>query len=331
MVRRWLCSSIVPDRASELRPAPVARRWNSSGPRTVAAAGAVCVCIRHRGALPPPPTGAGTVLALLGATTLLAALLPPPFSTPAVAAAGWLLLLLLYIALADGSATFSDMMDDVAAALARIRKDKETLIPPNAAKALGYGLLSDAPAALSGRVYLGGYSSGAHVAAALLLPRRASTLALARHGLPTDPTRLCDCVLYLSGVFGGSAPGWPAVLARLVFGPAGGTALPSPLLRAAETPQLPHVHIRCETEAFGLPVIEPVMQAMLSGTAYEEALRRACIPLRVHVVHSNHWNVLTSPGLSEALRAELHALPPCKASIREKSGIAWQLRCLWGG
>eukprot|EP00962_Isochrysis_galbana_P026094 scaffold8069_cov126-Isochrysis_galbana.AAC.11 len=222
-------------------------------------------------------------------------------------------------------------MDDVAAALARIRKDKETLIPPNAAKALGYGLLSDAPAALSGRVYLGGYSSGAHVAAALLLPRRASTLALARHGLPTDPTRLCDCVLYLSGVFGGSAPGWPAVLARLVFGPAGGTALPSPLLRAAETPQLPHVHIRCETEAFGLPVIEPVMQAMLSGTAYEEALRRACIPLRVHVVHSNHWNVLTSPGLSEALRAELHALPPCKASIREKSGIAWQLRCLWGG
>jgi len=72
-------------------------------------------------------------------------------------------------------------------------------------------------------------------------------------------------------------------------------------------------------------------ESRLGHRRFEEALRRACIPLRVHVVHSNHWNVLTSPGLSEALRAELHALPPCKASIREKSGIAWQLRCLWGG
>jgi hypothetical protein len=270
-------------------------------------------------------------LALLGSALLLAALLPPPFSTPALAAAAWLTMLLLYISLADGSATFSQMMDDVAAALARIRKDKETLVPLSAAKALGYGLLSDAPAALTGRVYFGGYSSGAHVAAALLLPRRASAQALAKHGLPTDPTLLCDCVLHLSGVFGGSAPGWPAVLARLVFGPAGGSALPSPLLRAAETPRLPHVHIRCETEAFGLPVIEPIMQAMLAGPAYEEALRRACIPLRVHVVQSNHWSVLSSLALAAALRTELHINPPAIPTIRKKTGVHCQLPCLWCG
>ena len=30
--------------------------WNSAGPKTVASLGAVCVCIRHRGAFPRPPT-----------------------------------------------------------------------------------------------------------------------------------------------------------------------------------------------------------------------------------------------------------------------------------
>jgi hypothetical protein len=271
-------------------------------------------------------------LALLGVAVLLAAALPPPLSMPATTAAAGLVLLLLYIALAAGSATFSQMTDDVAAALARVRRDIDTLVPPKAAKALGYGLLSDAPATLSGRVYFGGYSSGAHVAAALLLPHPASALALARHKLPTDPSKLCDCVIYLSGVFGGSAPGWPARLARLVFGSADGSALPSPLLLAAQTPQLGHVHIQCQTEAFGLPFIERIMQAVLAGPAYEEALRRAAVPLRVHVVRSNHWNMLTSPDLSAALRKELHSLPPGKASIRDKPGNAWQLsRCLWGG
>lgn len=27
--------------------------------------------------------------------------------------------------------------------------------------------------------------------------------ALARHGLPADPSELCDCVLHITGVFGG--------------------------------------------------------------------------------------------------------------------------------
>eukprot|EP00967_Tisochrysis_lutea_P141896 scaffold261319_cov32-Tisochrysis_lutea.AAC.2 len=251
------------------------------------------------------------------------ALIPPALAVTISLIA---LVLLLYFVLSSGCATFPQMLDDVAAALALVHKEKHNLVVPRAAKGLGYGLLADSQRVLSGRVYFGGYSSGAHVAAALLLPRRASTLALARHGLPEDLTQIFDCVLYLSGVFGGGAPGWPAVLAKLVFGSAGGASLPSPLLRASESLKVGHVLIRCQQEAFGLPIVEDAIQAILSGPAYEDALRRACVPIRVRVINSNHWNMLTSPELAAALHAELQMEPPRKASIREKRGVWHQIQ-----
>ena len=36
------------------------------------------------------------------------------------------------------------------------------------------------------------------------------------------------------------------------------------------------------------------MQAVLAGPGYEAALREACVPLRVHVVDSDHWSIVSS-------------------------------------
>lgn len=58
-------------------------RWNSSGPRTVASAGAVCVCIRHRGAIPVPPVGVATAV-VLNAALLLGTIFLPNYNTEVI-------------------------------------------------------------------------------------------------------------------------------------------------------------------------------------------------------------------------------------------------------
>ena len=144
--------------------------WNSAGPKNVASLGAVCVCIRHRGAFPRPPSSAsGILVALVVLAPLL--LLGP-------------LLLLLWHWLARGAASHEQMVDDVASALRWVRAHRADLVvapgmPPPP------------------KLVFGGYSSGAHVAACLL--QRPGVCAA--RGLP-PPSELCDGVLLLSGVLG---------------------------------------------------------------------------------------------------------------------------------
>ena len=165
------------------------RWWNASGPKTVASLGAVCVCVRHRGTFPLPPP-AWLVLAL---------------TLTAYAACGRrvaALVLALQVAhrlIARGSASFDMMMDDVCTALHWVRDHRAELCAPGAPPAR--------------RLVFGGYSSGAHVAASLL--QRPDLLAA--RGLP-PPEKLCDGVLYISGV----------LAVRPSADPAGPPALKSP-------------------------------------------------------------------------------------------------------
>jgi hypothetical protein len=148
--------------------------WNSAGPKTVASLGAVCVCIRHRGAFPPPPTS------LLGAL-LVACLLAPLLPQHPLLLLG-ALLLLAWHPLARGAATHEQMIDDVASALLWVRAHRTELVAAPGA----------APPA---KMVFGGYSSGAHVAMCLL--QRPDLLAA--RGLP-PPAELCAtaCSSYLA-------------------------------------------------------------------------------------------------------------------------------------
>ena len=311
--------------------------WNSAGPKTVASLGAVCVCIRHRGAFPRPPTS------LLGAL-LVACLLPLLPQHPLLLLAA--VLLLVWHPLARGAATHEQMIDDVASALLWVRAHRTELVAAPGA----------APPA---KMVFGGYSSGAHVAMCLL--QRPDLLAA--RGLP-PPAELCDGVLLLSGVLGtrltcsaAAAPqGAPALtnsVSRMVFGAAAAEALPSPVHDVAASPTLPHLLVCCEHEVFGLPLLEEGMSVYFASREmaarlarrWRRAPRGACsaapcrtvllrtatptcahaphrpshppsrptpsargVPTRLVLLKSDHWFVLRSSALASALREGLPAL-----------------------
>ena len=260
--------------------------WNSAGPLTCAKLGAVCVCIRHRGAFPRPPTGLPLAVALVASVLLLQWYVVP--------------VLLLWHALAIGAASHSDMMADVASALLWIRAHRDELAVPGAAP--------------PPKIVFGGYSSGAHVASCLL--QRPELLAA--RGLP-PPAELCDGVLILSGVLGTRltcstaeaplcAPAVTNTVSRLIFGRAGADALPSPVHETHAAPQLPHLLICCEHEMFALPLLEAAFSVYFASREMAARLRSQGIAVRLVQVRSDHWNVLGSAALSSALRDHLPAL-----------------------
>jgi acetyl esterase/lipase len=270
--------------------------WNSSGPRTVAALGCPCVCVRHRGGfLRPPPLA--TCVALFAftcflflhpASAVVTLLYPPARSVAAVLLA----LALVWHALAHGAATHEDMIDDVGCALRWIQRNRQKLVAPGCAPPT--------------RRLFGGYSSGGHVAVSLLQrPEK-----LREYGLAA-PAAGYDGILLLSGVFGtrGGAPLPPsrwarfvtAAIARFVLGSKVAAALPSPVHSPQLTPKVPHFLLYCEREAFGFAPLELGLSLLLCSPQYASALTSHGVPVRLRAVQSDHWNVLNSKALSEAL------------------------------
>ena len=263
--------------------------WNASGPKTIAATGATCVCIRHRGAF--PLLQPGLCIALAGALGYYAtrhyanSQLQMTVLIAAGLMAGWMLL-------ARGSASFEDMLDDVATAITWSQAN-ESLNPAGT------------------KLVLGGYSSGGHVLTSLL--NRTPSLAAQADG-----------VLLLSGVLGtrpATSPATPRWLTDVVCtGVWGGawSAIPSPVhtmqalaasSRKANKHNLPrHLLVGCKSETFGIPLLD----TFFCRDAYAAAVTRAGGDADVITVDADHWTVLNSDHLFQQLADKMKGGWPAK-------------------
>ena len=256
---------------------------NSAGPRMIADMGCVCLCVRHRGAFirPPPPT-AGILIVACVATLLSIESSMTIFA-----------ILVAWSLLARGAATHDEMMDDVAQALAWVRRQHPDVLRITSKT----------------RKLVGGYSSGGHVVASLL--QRPDVLT--RWGLPRSGG--CDGVFYISGVFAtrSSSPLPKStaafVMTQLVtrgvfgFGSQGANMLPSPLHCSSATwCTLPHLFIHCEHEAFRVSIWEKALSHLLSTTCFAEEARVRGAHVLLLSIQSNHWSILGSAALRSALQ-----------------------------
>lgn len=266
--------------------------WNSSGPKTIASLGCVCVAIRHRGAFicAPPAWAALLLVAVLAAQAMLHAAVP-------TAAMLCLSMWTAWAWAARGAASHDDMLDDVGSALVWVKANQHRLVAPGAEQVSAVHLF-------------GGYSSGGHVAASLLqAPEKLTAKGLAL------PAAGYDGILLLSGVLGARSsepqpPCLPAALAtaglaKLTFGWRGAAVLPSPLHTPERCPKVPHLLVHCRHEVFNLPLLEAALSHLLCSELYAAALRRLGVPTRIESVESDHWFVLGSQALRDALRKAL--------------------------
>lgn len=345
--------------------------WNSSGPKTVAKIGCTCVCIRHRGAFPRTFSPLSILIVSIMAgllTTLinwtigadvwkvfeeiiatnvgLEATNVPLGQTSAFLLTFCLGLLLMELA-GNGSATFSQMQNDVMDALAYVEKNK---------KRLGLNISSELP------IIFGGYSSGGHVASCCT-----QEPDLWKHrNLPT-PDIYCESLLYLSPVLStkpytemcrnisslsssslstmtpspsmpsmspsevsqqnaaarkvletssssisssaslsslqstSSPPTWlTSELIRAIFGHTAAQT-PSPIHTYHKSPSLPTTFVGCRKEMFGLNWLD----LFFCSPTYSDLLKSMGIESRYVAVESDHWNVLNSRVLSDALDEEI--------------------------
>jgi hypothetical protein len=349
--------------------------WNSSGPKTVAKLGCVCVCIRHRGAFPRTfsPLSILFVAIMAGVfVTLLHSFIGTDgwryveemFAThvgvgvaavPLGRTRAFLLTFFMGLVAMElaghGSASFDQMQNDVMDALVYLEKNK---------KRLGLNISSD-----DAQFIFGGYSSGGHVAATITQQPH----LWKERNLPS-PDVYCDSLLYISPVLStkpyaemcrklsslsssslsmmspsssmpslapsegsqssndqnaaarralektsssissstlsslqstSSPPKWlTSELVKAIFGHAAAQT-PSPIHTYSKSPSLPHTFVGCEKEMFGLNWLD----LFFCSPTYCELLKSMGIDSRYVAVDSDHWNILNSTVLSEALEEEI--------------------------
>ena len=261
--------------------------FNAQAPRAIARSGAICLCVRHRGAFPksPPPTYTPTVFFSFFAAAILRCSFLAAMSVAVVS----VILLRAWANVASSSATHAQMVDDVATALVWIKKNSVQINPKTIRVTC---------------TWFAGYSSGSHVASSLLAK---SDSFFIERGLPT-PSKggLCDAVLHLSGVFGSLENGNAAyqLLSSAIFGSE--CIPPAPVSEASLIPsKIPHVFVRCSHEVFGVPWVENWMHSILGGAEYPAALKSRGLSVREFELQSNHWTMLWDPDLIRILATEL--------------------------
>ncbi len=248
--------------------------WNASGPATIARLGYRCISVRHSGGFFQVPTIQTcfrypwlflAVLVIL--TSSMQSALETKPSVPACGAISAMLVIWMFLQWqATGAAYLDDMVNDVADAFRYIHHD------------LGQQ-----------KIVVGGYSSGGHVVATWLSRQKETPPWI--HG-----------VLYLSGVLSLDSTLMNAVTLT-VFGQ-WAYRIPSPYTRSIHCeslpppPHLPHLIIGCHEETFGIPILDKTFCAQV----YADQLRA---PAKCVLVDSNHWSVLSSRTLSNALQKYL--------------------------
>lgn len=209
----------------------------------------------------------------------------------------WLLGWFLLSCQGKDAATMDDMLQDVENAMDFIH---------NNTQCLGLEKNNDTETTF----IVGGYSSGAHLAATYLNQLKKFKRK--------QEERIVG-VLFLSGVL--SLKCWEMnLLCQTVFGVFSNT-LPSPLemlSSSSENPKknknsstllpmicnLPHLLIGCRHEVFGLPILDHAF----CSTEYCQRLKMANKLSRCVLIqgwNSNHWTILSSFGLTQALEENL--------------------------
>ena len=117
--------------------------------------------------------------------------------------------------------------------------------------------------------------------------RQSSTISEVSDSLPpstSSPTWLTDRVV------------------SAVFGQQLALTVPSPIHTYQKSPSIPHIFLGCQNEMFGLNWLD----TFFCSNSYCELLNTSLgIKSRYTAVQSDHWNVLNSSELSDALRNEL--------------------------
>jgi hypothetical protein len=277
--------------------------WNASGPRTIASLASSsskypqqqqqyrCISVRHSGGFFQVPN----IWSMLGIVAVFVASIlwyhhQYEYESSIERAVGIVVAPLMSIWLflkwqGQGAASLDDMVQDAADALGYIRDDLGIQTP----------------------IVLGGYSSGAHVVACLLssLEHRDQLDHLL---LSKDEDDQHSCwilgVLYLSGVL--SLESWLMNTVTLSLFRKWTTDLPSPLGSRHTPPPKhllrKHLLVGCRQEVFGIPLLD----ATFCAEAYHEWLTQELrMQARCVLVDSNHWNVLSSRALAEALEEHL--------------------------
>ena len=272
--------------------------WNSSGPRAVADAGRICVCVRHRGSY--MRTFSVLTMAFLGVVAALAATL----AYAVLGESAWKLLEerigkgiggdvfgrmvgVFFVAYATGivlmalggigSASFDDMQHDVMDALAWLHANEVKLgldRHPTTKRGGGYSNEVEWKYRRRRLFVFGGYSSGGHVAATVTqnaalwmdrnLPKPRVHCDSMLYISPVLATRAYDAVLRKAPAFKWSSYNAPTVrltnrVMEAVFDPIAVGAVPSPILTYDRSPRVPHVFVGCKNEMmFGLTWLDPI-------------------------------------------------------------------------
>jgi len=336
--------------------------WNSSGPKTVANLGYICVCIRHRGSFMKSLsilTMAFVAIMVAIVAAFTNAIVDDSVWVPLEEivgekisfglAGGYMLAFLTGLVLIElggiGSANFDDMQSDVMDALSWLNDNEERLHLVDASSTHGCG--SNADAKSKQRCFIfGGYSSGGHVAATVT---QQPHLWKSRNLPP--PHIHCDSILYISPVLStkshhkmllekisslSSSSSLPSLtpstsdetsssgqlspqssmteasvsssisptwltdrVVKAVFGV--GSNTPSPIHTYEKSPLIPHIFLGCRKEMFGLNWLD----TFFCSASYCDLLNSIGVDSHYTAVKSDHWNILSSTELSNALRSEL--------------------------
>jgi len=267
--------------------------WNASAPQLICGQlGYTCISIRHSGAF----LSRGAILLICILMLMLIPFVARLFSCAIILNDGSHSLLLVLgifsigvvlIWQGQGAATLDDMIQDVATALHFTQHHSKEL------------RIADS------HLVLGGYSSGAHVVAMFLLSKEVL------------PPNICG-ILYLSGIL--SLDSWAMNAVTLsVFGK-WSCNVPPPLISDSNPtvttnrlpPLLPHLIVGCHKELFGIPWLNATFcakryqQWLLSTfSSLQQETSTTATNARCVLVHSNHWSVLSSQALAQALSEHL--------------------------
>lgn len=246
--------------------------WNMSGPRTMAQLGYRCIAVRHSGGFFQVPR-LDQILFLI---SLMISIDCRQFGVSSMTITAKALAVLLAWAFLKkesmNAATLNDMVEDVARALSFVKHDLNITTP----------------------VVLGGYSSGGHVVATLLSEQRE------RLERELNIQEWISGVLYVSGLL--STDCWILHAVTLTVFGTWASRIPSPLGGKLPPRYLPHVIVGCYNELFGLPFLD----GALCAKRYHDWLRQDLkVDATCRLVRSNHWSILASRALAEALTLDL--------------------------